>query len=66
MAHERAHLEPHELPPLITVKQASATGAGSDRMIRLLCESGTLKAKKLGTVWRINRDFFLSYFGLAE
>lgn len=66
MAHERAYLEPQELPPLITVKQAEATGAGSARKLRELCESGTLKAKKLGTDWRINRDFFLSYFGLAE
>lgn len=54
------------LPPLITVKQAEAIGAGSGRKIRLMCARGELKAAKVGTDWRLARDPFLRHFGLLD
>ncbi len=54
------------LPPLITIRQAEATGAGSGRKLRKMCESGELKATKIGTDWRIARDPFLRRFALLD
>ena len=55
-----------ELPLLLTVAQAEATGAASARKIRAMCASGELKATKIGSDWRIGRDSFLKFFGLTD
>lgn len=55
-----------KLPPLITVKQAEATGAASGRTLRRMCANGELRAAKLGNDWRIARDPFLRRFALTD
>lgn len=54
------------LPLLLTVAQAEATGAASGRKIRQMCLDGELKATKVGSDWRIGRDTFLQHFGLID
>ena len=58
------HIEVKDLPPLMTIKQAELTGAASGPQLRLMCRNKTLKAVKVGTDWRINRDHFKHVFGL--
>ena len=53
------------LKPLITVGEAVALGIGSHSQIRRMCQKGHIKATKVGTDWRINRDALLEQFGLA-
>ncbi len=60
-----ARLELADLPLLLTVSMAAATGAGCERQIRSMCESGEIRATKCGRTWRIPRDLFLQQFGLA-
>ena len=54
-----------ELKPLITCEEAASLGIAKARHIRKMCESGEIKAVKVGRIWRINRDALLSQYGLA-
>lgn len=54
------------LPPLIDPKQAERLGMGSERNIRRMCETGAIKAVRVGQRWRINRDAALRQFGLID
>lgn len=58
---------PDNLPPLLTTAQAAALGLGTERSVRRMCESGTIKAVKLpgARTWRVNRDALLMQLGLA-
>lgn len=53
------------LKPLITVDEAVSLGVASGGQIRRMCRNGQIKATKVGTDWRINRDALLKQFGLA-
>jgi hypothetical protein len=55
-----------QLPPLMTIGQAEATGAACGRQLRKMCANGELKATKVGTDWRIARDPFFRHFGLMD
>lgn len=52
------------MPPLMTPKQSGDLMGVSTRTVARLCESGKLKAVKVGTQWRINRDALLEFAGL--
>lgn len=53
------------LPLLLPIETAKGIPGVSDRYIRKLCEDGTVKAVKMGRVWRVNRDSLLEFCGLA-
>ena len=51
-------------PPLLTAKQAAELAQVSDKHIRDLCAEGAFKAVKVGELWRINTESYLTYLGL--
>lgn len=53
------------LPLLLNIEVASSIPQISDRQMRKWCEDGTVKAVKMGRVWRVNRDSLLEFCGLA-
>lgn len=53
------------LPLMLTIETAKNIPGCSDRYMRTLCESGQVRAVKLGRVWRVNRDSLLEFCGLA-
>ncbi len=53
------------LPVLLNIETASGIPQISDRQMRKWCEDGTIKAVKMGRVWRVNRDSLLEFCGLA-
>ena len=53
------------LPLLLDIETAKRIPGCSDRYIRKLCEDGTIRAVKMGRVWRVNRDSLLEFCGLA-
>ena len=57
---------PSNLNVLIDAKQAANIAGTSAKFIRDRCADGTIRATKIGRVWRINRDAFLQQFGLIE
>lgn len=54
------------LPPMLDTKQAGYALGVSTRTITRMCEQEKIKAVKVNTLWRINRDALLEQFGLAE
>lgn len=54
------------LPELLDAKQAAQIAGVTPRSISKLCTQGTIKAVKVLSVWRINRDAFYEYLGLAS
>lgn len=53
------------LPLMLDVETARQVPGCSDRYMRTLCESGQVRAVKMGRVWRVNRDSLLAFCGLA-
>ena len=53
------------LPLMLDVETARQVPGCSDRYMRTLCESGQVRAVKLGRVWRVNRDRRAEVCGLA-
>ena len=53
------------LPVLLNIETASNIPHISDRQMRKWCEDGTIKAVKMGRVWRVNRDSLREFCGLA-
>lgn len=53
------------LPLMLSTETARQLLNCSDRYVRTLCESGGVKAVKLGRVWRVNRDSLLEFCGLV-
>lgn len=51
-------------PPMLSVKQAEDVLNVSGRTITRMCEQGKIKAVKVNSLWRINRDALLAYAGL--
>lgn len=52
------------LPPLLDSKQAAAILDVHPRTITRMCEHGELKAVRVRSVWRINRNSLLEFAGL--
>lgn len=52
------------LPALLSILQAAELAGVSGRTITRLCDNGTIKAVKVGNLWRINRDALLVFLGL--
>lgn len=52
------------LPPMLSVEQSKDVLNVSARTISRMCEQGKLKAVKVNSLWRINRDALLAYAGL--
>ena len=53
------------LPALLSAKQAAGIMGVSERTVTRMCEQGKLKAVKVMSLWRINRDALLEFAGLA-
>lgn len=54
-----------DLPALLSPEQSGNICGVSARTITNLCNNGTLKACRIGRLWRVNRDALLEYAGLA-
>lgn len=52
------------LPPMLSVEQSKDVLNVSGRTIARMCEQGKLKAVKVCSLWRINRDALFEYAGL--
>lgn len=50
-----------ELPPLLTTQQAAAILNVHQRTVARMCELGKLKAVRVMSVWRINRDALFDF-----
>lgn len=53
-----------EMPMLLDTKQAAAILNVHQRTVTRMCELGKLKAVRVMSVWRINRDALLESCGL--
>lgn len=54
------------LPPMLTAAQAARILNVSERTVARMCANGDMKAAKVCSVWRINRDALLDQYGLAK
>lgn len=52
------------LPLMLTVTQCAELAASSSRHVLNLIHSGEIKATRVGSSWRVPRDFYLSYLCL--
>ena len=52
------------LPELVDPKQAARVLNCHPRTVTRMCEQGKLKAVRVMSLWRINRDALLSFAGL--
>ena len=52
------------LPELLDTKQAAAILNVTPRTVTRMCEQGKLKAVRVMSLWRINRDRLLDFAGL--
>lgn len=60
------HAEKHgTLPALLSSKEAARILGVSERTVTRMCELDKLKAVKVMSLWRINRDALLEFAGLA-
>ena len=57
-------LDTDKLPHLITTRTAEELGVGPERTVRRLCETGKIKAVKVGNHWRINTAALREQFGI--
>lgn len=57
-------IEAETLPQLLNTKQAAAILNCHPRTITRMCESGKLKAVRVQSLWRINRNALLDFAGL--
>lgn len=53
-----------ELPPLLDTNQAAKILNVNPRTVTRMCEQGKLKAVRVMSLWRINRDALLRDCGL--
>ena len=55
-----------DLPVMLAPKQAAEIAGVTTMHITNLLKSGELEGVKLGGCWRISRDYYLRYLGLAD
>lgn len=53
-----------EMPVLLDTNQAAAILNVTPRTVTRMCEQGKLKAVRVMSLWRINRDALLDFAGL--
>lgn len=53
-----------DLPMLLKTTQAATILNVTPRTVQLMCEAGKLKAVRVQSVWRVNRDALLEFAGL--
>lgn len=58
------HVDISALPELLNTRQAAAVLSVTTRTVTRMCELGKLKAVRVMSVWRINRDALLEFAGL--
>ena len=56
---------PSDLPMMLDANQAARLISTSPKFIRDQANAGKIAAVKAGRCWRINRDAFLTQFGLV-
>ena len=56
----------HQMPALLDSKQAARLLNVSERTVTRLCIRGKIRARRVGRLWRINRDALLSSVGLTD
>ena len=57
-------IELTELPDLLDTNQTAAVLNVTPRTVTRMCEQGKLKAVRVMSLWRINRDALLDFAGL--
>lgn len=57
-------IELAELPELLDTNQTAAVLNVTTRTVTRMCEQGKLKAVRVMSLWRINRDALLDFAGL--
>lgn len=60
----QADVSKERLPQMLDAAQAAGVLNVSARTIARMCASGKLKAVKVNSMWRVNRDALLTYAGL--
>lgn len=53
-----------ELPMLLKTTQAACILNVTPRTVQSMCEAGKIKAVRVQSVWRVNRDALLEFAGL--
>lgn len=56
----------HQMPALLDSKQAAQLLNVSERTVTRLCNRGKIRARRVGRLWRINRDALFEYAGLDD
>lgn len=54
-----------KLPVMLSTEQAAQVLNVGTRTVGRMCAQGTLKAVKVMSLWRINRDALLEFAGIA-
>ena len=54
-----------DFPAMLSAKQAATILNCSPRSITRMCEAGKLRAVKVVSMWRVNRDSLMEFAGLA-
>lgn len=54
----------NDLPMLLTTTQAATILNVTPRTVQSMCEAGKLKAVRVQSLWRVNRDALLEFAGL--
>lgn len=55
-----------QMPALLDSRQAARLLNVSERTVTRLCSRGKIRARRVGRLWRINRDALLSAVGLSD
>lgn len=53
-----------DLPMLLTTTQAATVLNVTPRTVQSMCEAGKLRAVRVQSLWRVNRDALLEFAGL--
>lgn len=55
---------PEQLPALLDTRQAAEILNVTPRTVTRMCEQGKLKAVRVMSLWRVNRDALLAFAGI--
>ena len=66
MSNSVTAARPENLPELLDTKQTARILNVTPRTVVRMCESGKLKAVRVMSLWRVNRDALLRFAGLAD
>ena len=62
--NETATVEGCKLPALLDTKQAAELLGVSVRTVTRMCASGAIKAVRVQSMWRVNRDALFEFCGI--